>query len=71
MDYRSSGNSTFWRAALAGAMGLAIAGSHAGPAAARSSDISEPSSIQELVTAGNTRSRAGTSLFLSTRCEQR
>ena len=59
MDYRPLGNSTFWRTALAGALGLAIAGSHAGQAAARSSSISEPSSIQELVTAGNTRSRAG------------
>jgi len=58
MDYKSFGTSTFWRATLAGALGFAIAGSYAGHASARGSSISEPSSIGQLVTAGNTRSEA-------------
>ena len=59
MYSRFSGSSTLWRATFAGTIALAFACSYATvPAAARSSSVSEPTSIEQLVTAGNTRSQA-------------
>ena len=58
MNLTSTGFSTLWRAVLAGALGLAITGSLADNAAARSSNDSGASGIQELLTTSKTRSPA-------------
>ena len=58
MNLTFTGFSTLRRAALAGALGLAITGNLADNAAARSSNVSDTSGIQELLTTSNTRSPA-------------
>lgn len=60
MYFRSLGNSTLWRATLAGILALALSCIHVtDPAAARSSQLSESTSIGQLVTAGTARSLPG------------
>ncbi|MGI9512410.1 MAG: transglycosylase SLT domain-containing protein [Anderseniella sp.] len=58
MNKTETGFSTLRRAALAGVLGLAITGSVAVDAQARSSGVSDASGIQELLAASNTRSPA-------------
>ena len=58
MNLTTTGFSTLRRAALAGALGLAITGSLADNATARSSNDSDASGIQELLTTSKTRSPA-------------
>ena len=58
MNLIFTGFSTLRRAAFAGALGLAITGNFADNAAARSSNVSDTSGIQELLTTSNTRSPA-------------